>query len=1470
MSEATYSKINDYGSVTIALASPEDIRSWSYGEVKKPETINYRTYRPERDGLFCERIFGPEKDWECFCGKYKGIKHKGIVCDKCGVMITHSRVRRKRMGHINLAAPVAHIWFFKAMPSRLGNLLGVKVSSLERVIYFQDYIVVDPGDTPLEEYQILSEAEFREHVAKYGSEFEADMGAEAIRKILRRLDLKQKSEELHEELGSTRSKQRQKDIIKRLRTVEMLHESHNNPDWIVLDAVPVIPPDLRPLVLLDSGNFATSDLNDLYRRLINRNNRLKKLLDLNAPEVIIRNEKRMLQQAVDALFDNGRCRRPVLGSSNRPLKSLTDMIKGKQGRFRENLLGKRVDYSARSVIVVGPELRLHQCGLPKKVALELFQPFIIRRLKELALADTIKSAKKMLERREEEVWDILEEVIRDHPVLLNRAPTLHRVGIQAFEPVLIEGNAIRLHPLVCGGFNADFDGDQMAVHLPLSYEAQIEAATLMLASNNVFSPADGSPIISPSQDMVLGLFYLTMDASREQKKRHRFSSLGELFLAYGHGETQTHRSVEVALPAGSGVKRGPGQAPVEVDENGRIPVDGSPALLVTTIGRAIFNDILPAQMPFYNYEMTKGTIKGLISDCHQLLGRTETLKLLDNLKDLGFKAATRAGLSFAKDDIRIPEEKVEIMAKAQAAVDKVESSFGKGVITEGERYLKIVDLWTEARDEVGTALMGILSGDRGDYDTYVNPIHCMVRSGARGSIDQVRQLGGMRGLMAKPSGRIIETPIKANFREGLRVLEYFSSTHGARKGLADTALKTADAGYLTRKLTDVAQNVVVTIEDCGTPTGVTKAVIYKGDKVSITLARAIRGRVARDTIIDPVSDELVVRDSEVITEDIAARIEELGNEKIRVRSPLTCEASLGVCARCYGMDLARGDIVERGLAVGIIGAQSIGEPGTQLTMRTFHIGGTASRSVEESENKAKRSGKVKFTNLKVVKNQAGEHVVLNRNGEVCLLDDQDREIDRYLIPTGAAMGVKDGQQVEAGDSLCIWDPHHVPIIAEASGKVRYEDLIEGKTIKIERDARRGTERSQVIEHKGDLHPQLVLEDKAGDAIAIYPIPERAYVEVKDGDSIKAGSLLAKTSREAAGTQDITGGLPRVTELFEARRPKDPSVMSEIDGVVEIGDKKRGKRTLIVKAIGADGEVLAEKEHAVPQGKHLRVHKGDEVRAGEPLVDGALDPHDILRISGDEEVQNYLLREIQNVYRSQSVTIDDKHLEVILAQMMRKVEVKDTGDSVFLPGAVVDKVRFRLENERLRKERRKPAQGQTLLLGVTKASLSSESFISAASFQETTKVLTEAAIGGKRDLLVGLKENVILGHMVPTGTGFRDHYRTRVKKNIDFGEIGGTTGAVAPTLDAEMEALLSGTIDPAAEAAGVEEPTVVLSPTGSEGAPAAQVAPGPAQTSSSQEMASAPAAVDVAEAPEVEGSTDNGGAEAPSPGEEADG
>jgi len=1383
--ESSYDRINDYASVKISLARPHDIRSWSFGEVKKPETINYRTYRPEKDGLFCERIFGPEKDWECACGKYRGMKYKGMICDRCGVKVTHSRVRRKRMGHIELAAPVAHIWFFKAMPSRLGNLLDMKTTSLEKVIYFQDYVVVDPKDTPLKRQQLLTEEEYRTAKETHGEgSFDAEMGAEAVRKLLMNLDLVQLSVTLRKDLVETNSKQKQKDLINRLKIVESIRDSDNKPEWMVLDVIPVIPPDLRPLVLLDSGNFATSDLNDLYRRIINRNNRLKKLVDLNAPEVIIRNEKRMLQQSVDALFDNNRCKRPVLGSSNRPLKSLTDMIKGKQGRFRENLLGKRVDYSARSVIVVGPALRLHQCGLPKKIALELFQPFIIRRLKELGHADTIKSAKKMLERKDDEVWDILEEVIRNHPVLLNRAPTLHRIGIQAFEPTLVEGNAIKLHPLVCRGFNADFDGDQMAVHLPLSIEAQVEAHTLMMSTNNIFSPANGAPIISPSQDVVMGCYYMTMSLPDRKGDGMIFSSFPEVHLAYSLGKVDTHARIKVRLPKNRRLK-------TEADQESK---DG--ALIETTVGRVMFNDVLPGKMPFYNIPMRSSELAKVISDCYAIMGRRATIDLLDDMLRTGFRSSTRSGLSFATDDLITPPTKAKIISDAEKTVQKFQKLYQRGVITEVERYNQVLDAWTHARERITTEMMAELETDH-RAPGYVNPIYLMAHSGARGGVEQIRQLAGMRGLMAKPSGQIIETPIKANFREGLSVLEYFSSTHGARKGLADTALKTADSGYLTRKLADVAQNVVITTEDCGTTQGITKGVIYRGEKVEVRLADSIRGRVSRANIVNPITDEVLVREDELITGEIARRIEELGLEKIQVRSPMTCDATLGVCRLCYGMDLSTSSMVEEGMAVGIIAAQSIGEPGTQLTMRTFHIGGTAARAVEESEIRAKKQGIAKFTRLKVVRNDAGQQVVLTRNGEISILDPKGRELEKYEIPAGANLLVEDNHEVMAGAAICQWDPHSIPILAEVGGKVRYEDVIENETMRAERDPS-GHQRKMIMEHKGDLHPQVVLEDPSGKILDFYYLPEKAHIEVNEGDLISPGTLLAKTPREVSGTQDITGGLPRVTEIFEARKPKDPAVIAEVDGTVELlGEKRRGKRTIIVRS-----ESGIEREHLVSHGKHLRVHAGDFVRAGEALVDGPLVPHDILRISGEEAVQHYLVREIQNVYRSQRVDIDDKHIEIIVAQMLRKVRIESVGDTGLLPGSVMDRFEFRANNQSLtgcvkitekgdseftpgaivpkdaleqanatiealggdpaKGSKPKSATASTQLLGITKASVQSASFISAASFQETTKVLTEAALAGKVDRLVGLKENVILGHLVPAGTGFHTYQESEVR------------------------------------------------------------------------------------------------------------
>ncbi len=1387
--DARYERVNDITAVSIRLASPTDIRNWSYGEVRKPETINYRTYRPEKDGLFCERIFGPKNDYECFCGKYKGIKHKGIVCDRCGVKITHSRERRTRMGHITLAAKVAHIWFFKAMPSRLGALLGMKASDLEKVIYFQDYVVIDPGNadqTKLEQRQILTEDQYR-GLRERGLSFEAGMGAEAVHRLLSSMDLKRIEGELREELSETRSKQKQKDLIKRLKTVNDLESSGNRPEWMILDVVPVIPPELRPLVLLESGNFASSDLNDLYRRLINRNNRLKKFLDLNAPEVIIRNEKRMLQQSVDALFDNGRCKRPVLGSSNRPLKSLTDMIKGKQGRFRENLLGKRVDYSGRSVIVVGPDLKLHQCGLPKKIALELFQPFIIRRLRELGLADTIRSAKKMLERRDEQVWDILEEVIQNHPVLLNRAPTLHRIGIQAFEPVLIEGNAIRIHPLVCTGFNADFDGDQMAVHLPLSLEAQVEARTLMLSTNNIFSPANGRPIMAPTQDVVLGCAYLTANGpgtveitkktvgGKDHEYLKSYASPIEVFRAHGdlgrngRRKAQTHQKIRIRVR---------GERTVVGDKGEKHVTDG---WIETTVGRVIFDDILPKGMPFYNRPMDKKTLQRVITDCDRILGTQAVIKLLDDLKALGFKASTAAGLSFGKDDILIPHQKKDILARAQREVEEAERQREAGAISDKERYDRVVDTYTKAKDDLGHVMMDELKAYIRPNDPYKNPIHLMADSGARGSVTQVLQLAGMRGLMAKPNGDIIETPIKSNFREGLNVLEYFSSTHGARKGLADTALKTADSGYLTRKLADVTQNVVITMGDCGTSNGVQKAAVIVQDKVAVPLSQQLRGRVAVETIEDVVKGEVVVRANEMITDEAAAKLEALDLPSVKVRTPMTCEAPQGLCTRCYGMDLSRKKLVEVGTAVGVIAAQSIGEPGTQLTMRTFHIGGTATRAAQEREIVLKKAGTVKFAaSMRTSPPDAeGRVTALTRNGVISVVDARGVEVETFAVPLGATMLVKDGEEIPATDAkkgrkACEWDPHTSPIIANVDGVVHFEDIVEDVTMKVEQDPGSKKRRMLIKEQrasKDSLHPQILLRDKSGKTISQFHLPELAEIEVKDGQTIRAGTLLAKRPRSSGGTQDITSGLPRVTELFENRQPKDPAVLAETDGMVTAIDRKRNKRTIVITN-QQTGEV---REHLVPQSKYLKVHVGDTVHSGEALVEGPLYPQDVLRISGVDKVQEYLLDEVQKVYRAQGVAIDDKHIEIIVSQMLRKVKVVESGDSDFLPGNQVDRAFFKREALRIREAQGKPPVGEPLLLGITKAALQSDSFISAASFQETTKVLTQAAMAGKRDSLMGLKENVILGHLIPAGTGFTEYHRTVIKHQF---ENGGAAGASA--------------------------------------------------------------------------------------------
>jgi DNA-directed RNA polymerase subunit beta' len=1348
--EKGFAKVNDITGASIQLASPNDIRSWSYGEVKKPETINYRSYRPEKDGLFCERIFGPERDWECTCGKYKGIKYKDIICDRCGVKITHSKVRRQRMGHINLAAPIVHVWYFRSLPNKIGSLLGLKTAFLQQIIYFQRYIVLDPGETTLKKNDPLSEEQYRVAVEEFGrGAFKAVMGAEAIREMIRDLDLRRLSAELRQELRDSRSKQKSEQLVRRLRVINALLKSPNDPEWLIMDVIPVIPPDLRPLVPLESGNFATSDLNDLYRRVINRNNRLKKLLDLNAPGVIIRNEKRMLQQAVDALFDNGRCKRPVLGTGNRPLKSLTDMIKGKQGRFRENLLGKRVDYSARSVIVVGPELRLDQCGLPKKIALELFQPFIIRRLKEKGYADTLKSAKKILERKDEEVWDVLEEVTQGHPILLNRAPTLHRMGIQAFYPVLVEGDSIMLHPLVCAGFNADFDGDMMAVHVPLSFEAQAEAAMLMIATNNIFSPAHGNPIISPDLDMILGCYFVSSVGHDVKGVGHIFSSQDEAIYAYSEGHVHLRAKIEVRFP----------EDLVVIGPDG--PQKNANNRYETTVGRLIFNGNLPDGLDFYNLDMNGKTLDRVVSDAHHRCGRDATIATLEIMERMGFNWATRSGFSFAASDLKVAPGKDAIVAKAQKQVEKINDAYQRGILTEGERYNQTIDVWSKVREQVWEELMAELSSDhRKEEPGYENPIYAMFSSGARGNASQIGQLAGMRGLMAKPSGKIIEAPIKSNFREGLSGLEYFSSTHGARKGLADTALKTANSGYLTRKLVEVAQDMVISLKDCGAQNGITKEAIYRGEHLEMALSLVIRGRVACDNIVSLTTDEVVVRENEMITDQIAKKIEGLGYEKIRLRSPLTCQAPYGLCQKCYGMDHSNGKLVEMGTAVGVIAAQSVGEPGTQLTMQTFHIGGVAVSRLEESSIRSKVSGKIQYHNLEVVKDPNGKLVNLARRGELLLMDDKGRKIDRYSVPGGAELLVKDGQKIEARTVLANWDPHMVPILTGDGGRVRYEDIIEEVTMRRELDSNTGFERIVIIEHKGDHHPQIIIEGEDGTIQGLYTIPEKANLEVAEGDVVAPGQLLAKTPRKISGSQDITAGLPRVVELVEARKPRDPAIMSEVDGVVEFGDRKRGKRTIIVKS-----ESGLEFEHLVPHGKHMLVHRGDHVRAGDRLVDGALILQDILRINGDERLQQYMLREIQAVYRSTGVRIDDKHFELIIRQMLRKVQIDDPGDTDYLPADLVSKQIFRKCNEKIMASGGKPATASPTLLGISRSSLQSDSFLAAASFQETTKVLSNAAMSGRHDEMRGLKENVLMGHIIPAGTGF-DYFRNSLVGRTD--------------------------------------------------------------------------------------------------------
>jgi len=1337
-----------FDSASISLASPETIRSWSHGEVKNPETINYRTFKPEKGGLFCERIFGPTKDWECSCGKYKRIKHKGVICDRCGVEVTLARVRRERMGHIELAVPVSHIWFFKCTPSRMGTVLDITARNLERVLYYEDYIVIDPGDTPLKEKQQLSEMEFREAQDKYGENFEAKMGAEAIRDLMQNIDLDAVLAELEVEMEQTRSKQTRKKLTKRMKVLDGFRQSKARPHWMILEVLPVIPPDLRPLVPLEGGRFATSDLNDLYRRVINRNNRLKNLLQLKTPDVIIRNEKRMLQEAVDALFDNGRHGRAVTGAGNRPLKSLSDMLKGKQGRFRQNLLGKRVDYSGRSVIVIGPELDLKQCGLPKKMALVLFEPFIIRRLKELGIVHTVRSAKKMIEREEDAVWDILDEVTRGQTVLLNRAPTLHRLSIQAFEPVLIEGEAIRIHPLVCTAYNADFDGDQMAVHVPLSVEAQMEARTLMLAPNNIFSPSSGRPITTPTQDITLGCYYLTIESQRDRINRRRqnpseekvdhlpiMADTAEVHMAYDEGAVRIHQRIRFRNPDYQRETHyGDAENPV----------------IVTTVGRVFFNEIWPETLGFVNTTLSKKRLEELIWQCYQVSGHDETVEVLDKLKEMGFEYATLAGISIGLEDMIIPEEKQHIISAARKLISEVESQYRKGVITDGERYNKIIDIWTHATEEVSSVMFQRMEYNQNQED--VNPVYMMVDSGARGSRQQIRQLAGMRGLMAKPSGEIIERPIISNFREGLSVLEYFISTHGARKGLADTALKTADSGYLTRKLVDVAQDVIIVEQDCSTLNGIDVKPIYEGDEELVPLAARILGRTALDDIRHPHSKEIIVAAGQEVDEKAVQAIGKLEIESVRIRSVLTCETRNGVCARCYGRNLANGKPGALGEAVGIIAAQSIGEPGTQLTMRTFHIGGTASSIFKQPQIIAKHDGIVRYHELRAVKRQEDDKfIALNKNGAVSIYDEEGRELERYTIVVGAEISVEDGGRVKKGESFVKWDPYNIPILSEREGVIEFHDFIEGVTVKRDVDESTGMEGTVIMEHKEDLHPQIVITapDDPHNVINYYTIPAGAHVMVTKGQRVVGGAMIAKTPRKVARTKDITGGLPRVAELFEARRPKDAAEIAKIDGVVEFAGTARGRRKLIVR----DETTGDEEEHLIPMGKHVVVFQGDRVQKGQQLTEGPVVPQEILEVCGPQALQEYLVNEVQEVYRLQGVEINDKHIEIIVRQMLRKVRITDPGDTEFLWGEQVERQAFQDVNERAVAEGKRPAEASPVLLGITKASLETESFISAASFQDTTRVLTDAATLGRVDYLRGFKENVIMGHLIPAGTGF---------------------------------------------------------------------------------------------------------------------
>ncbi|WP_397596364.1 DNA-directed RNA polymerase subunit beta' [Silanimonas sp.] len=1380
--------VADFDSIKIGLASPDLIRSWSYGEVKKPETINYRTFKPERDGLFCAAIFGPIKDYECLCGKYKRMKHRGVVCEKCGTEVTLAKVRRERMGHIELASPVAHIWFLKSLPSRIGLMLDMTLRDIERILYFEAFVVTEPGLTPLERGSLMNEEQLMQARQEHGDDFEAYMGAEAIHELLRTIDLQAELLRLKEEIASTNSETKLKRLTKRIKLVEAFLDSGNRPEWMVMTVLPVLPPDLRPLVPLDGGRFATSDLNDLYRRVINRNNRLKRLLELNAPDIIVRNEKRMLQESVDALMDNGRRGRAITGTNKRPLKSLADMIKGKQGRFRQNLLGKRVDYSGRSVIVVGPTLRLHECGLPKKMALELFKPFIFSKLQRRGLATTIKAAKKLVEREEAVVWDILEEVIREHPVLLNRAPTLHRLGIQAFEPVLIEGKAIQLHPLVCTAFNADFDGDQMAVHVPLSLEAQLEARALMMSTNNILSPANGEPIIVPTQDVVLGLYYMTRALENKKGEGMVFANVAEVRRAYDNRTVELHAKVKVRV------------AETVKSESGE--TSRKSTVYDTTVGRALLAEILPEGLSFtmVNTELNKKAISRLINGCYRQLGLKHTVVFADKLMYTGFSNATRAGVSVGIDDMTIPNEKKDILAKAEAEVLEIQNQYQSGLVTSGERYNKVVDIWSRTNEQIAKAMMDTIGTDKvknakGEMvdQKSMNSIYIMADSGARGSQAQIRQLAGMRGLMAKPDGSIIETPITANFREGLNVLQYFISTHGARKGLADTALKTANSGYLTRRLVDVAQDVVVTEVDCGTTTGLTLTPIVEGSEVTEALRDRVLGRVVAEDVFLPGNDEepIVTRNT-LLDEKWVDKLDAAGVQSIKVRSSINCEASFGICAMCYGRDLARGHLVNQGEAVGVIAAQSIGEPGTQLTMRTFHIGGAASRAAAVDNITVKTTGSIKFTHLKTVAHSAGHLVAVSRSGELSVLDPMGRERERHKLPYGATINGKDGDAIKAGQVVATWDPHNHPIVSEVKGFVRFIDFVEGVTAIEKTDDLTGLTAIEITDPKRrgqagkDLRPMVRIVDAKGkdlqipgtDLPAQYLLPPRAVVTVQNGAEVGVGDVVAKIPQEASKTRDITGGLPRVADLFEARKPKDPAVLAERSGIVSFGKDTKGKQRLIIK--DADGN---EHEELIPKYRQIVVFEGEHVEKGEEVVAGEPNPQDILRLKGVEELAAYLVKEIQDVYRLQGVKINDKHIETILRQMLRKVEITDAGGTRFMAGEQVDRFRVADENVRVSARNELPARVEPVLLGITKASLATESFISAASFQETTRVLTEAAVRGTRDTLRGLKENVIVGRLIPAGTGLAYHAKRRT--------------ASTELTDTDLEALRA--FSPAAEA-----------------------------------------------------------------------